>query len=472
MSVDVQAIERQILGDVWTSNEIYENLRHLCDKVGVRFGGTGGEHAGALYLLRKMQDYGLQQPRLDKFPVYTWDRGECELIITILPVTHIPAIAMPFSGSGEYRGEMIDLGEGEAEDFARAGSAVRNKIVVSAAETNRPGEVSLHRTDKYRLAVEAGAVAYIMINKNPGLLHITGSLYARNPGGPDDTDHEAPIPAIGLTYEAGDQLRRILAEQRKRALIRLSNTTRLSHSYNVLGDIPGGEKPEEVIVIGGHYDSHDICHGAGDDGAGTLVGVEVGRLLAPYAGQLKRTIRVICFGYEELGLGGSFHHADYYTSEDCNETLMMAVNLDGAGRGEGGQERVNVTGDAALANYFRQMKHDMKYDFATANRISVHSDHYPFFLKGFPSITLNSADSTAGMIGRGYGHTEGDTFDKIHPRGLQMGAAFAARVALQLAMADEFPAQRRDEEAVHTALADSGQAHFLQHHWGRANRAT
>lgn len=471
MTGAIQDIERQMLGDAWTSGEIYDNLRHLCDKVGVRFGGTGGEHAGAVYVLGKMQDYGLHNPRLDKFPVYTWDRGECELIITIVPVTTIPSIAMPFSGSGEFRGEMIDLGDGEAADFERAGSAVRNKIVISAAETNRPGEVSLHRTDKYRLAVDAGAVAYIMINKNPGLLHITGSLYAKNPGGPDAADHEAPIPAIGVTCEAGAQLRRILDERRKRALIRLSNTTRLSHSYNVIGDIPGGEHPEEVIVVGGHYDSHDICHGAGDDGAGTLVGVEVGRLLAPYAGQLKRTIRIICFGYEELGLGGSFHHADYYTSDDCQETLRMAVNLDGAGRGEGGQERITVTGDPELASYFRALPRDMHYDFTTMDRISVHSDHFPFFMKGYPSITLNSADSTAGMIGRGYGHTEGDTFDKIRLRGLQMGAAFAARVALRLAMADPFPAERRTEQEAHKVLEDSGQGHFLDHHWGRANRA-
>ena len=86
---------------------------------------------------------------------------------------------------------------------------MRGKIVLSAAETNKPGEVTLHRTDKYRLAVEAGAIGHIFVNKNPGLLHITGALYAHNPGGKDDADHEAPIPGIGVTHETGSMIRRL-----------------------------------------------------------------------------------------------------------------------------------------------------------------------------------------------------------------------------------------------------------------------
>jgi aminopeptidase YwaD len=471
MASSIQDIERHVLGDVWTSGEIYANLKHLCDKLGSRFGGTGSEHAGALFLLRKMQDYGLKNPRLEKFPVYAWDRGDCELMVTTLPEREISAIAMPFCPSGVFRGRVIDLGEGETADFERAGDAVRGKIVLSAAETNRPGEVTLHRTDKYRLAVEAGAVGHIMVNKNPGLLHITGALYAKNPGGPDDADHEAPIPAIGITYEAGCYLRRILDQGITTVRITLNNTTRLSHSYNVIGDIPGGESPEEIVLFGGHYDAHDIAPGAGDDAAGTLVGVEIGRVLAPFAGRLKRTVRIICFAYEELGLGGSFYHADQYAAEGNTENLRIAMNLDGAGRGSGGQERVNVTSDSDLLAYFERLRKEMHYDFSTSNRISVHSDHFPFFMAGYPSATLNSADSTAGMIGRGYGHTEGDTVDKVSLRGLQMGAAFAARIALRLATVDPFPVERRDESVVHKALEDSGQGNFLEHHWGRDNRA-
>ncbi|MFN8542069.1 MAG: M28 family peptidase [Thermomicrobiales bacterium] len=152
--------------------------------------------------------------------------------------------------------------------------------------------------------------------------------------------------------------------------------------------------------------------------------------------------------------------------------MKIAVNLDGAGRGGGGQEQVIATGDAGLADYFRGLPSRLHYDFDVANRISAHSDHFPFFLAGFPSVTLNSRDATAGMIGRGYGHTEGDTVDKVSLRGLQMGAVLAARVAVALANVDPFPAERRDGATVRRVLEEAKMEHFLEHHWGRDNRVT
>ena len=470
MAESTRDIERQILGNIWTSNEIYESLLYLCDDLGSRFGGTESEHKAAEFLQQKMKDYGLQNVHLEEFPVYAWERGSCELSLTAPVEREFSAIAMPFAGSGDIEGEIIDVGEGEAEDFARVGDAVRGKIVLSAAETNRPGEVTLHRTDKYRLAVEAGAIGHIFVNKNPGLLHITGALYAKNPGGKDDADHEAPIPGIGITHEAGSMIRRFADRGTLRARIKLNNRTYLSKSYNVVGDIPG-QNADEILLFGGHYDGHDIAYGAGDDAAGTLVGLEVGRVLAPFAGQLKRTVRVICFGYEELGLGGSFKHVERYTDPDSKETLVYVMNLDGAGRGQGGQERINTSADPVMREWFEQWAKDHHYAITTNNRVSAHSDHFPFFLEGFPSATLMSADSTAGMIGRGYGHTEGDTVDKVTLRGLQMGAALAARVALSMANADALPSGRRSQAEVRSELEKAGMLNFLTHHWGRDNRA-
>lgn len=470
MSDTARKIEREILGNIWTSGEIYDSLLYLCDDLGSRFGGTESEHKAAEFLKAKMEEYGMQNVHLEEFPVYAWERGSCELTMTAPVERSFSAISMPFAGSGEIEGELVDVGEGEAEDFARAGDSIRGKIVLSAAETNRPGQVALHRTDKYRLAVEGGAIGHIMVNKNPGLLHITGALYAQNPGGKDDSDHEAAIPGIGINHESGSMIRRLAERGTPRVRIKLDNRTYLSKSHNVVGDVPG-KNADEIILMGGHYDGHDVAYGAGDDAAGTLVGLEIGKALAPFAGQLERTIRIICFGYEELGLGGSFKHVERYIDPDSNEKLVYVVNLDGAGRGQGGHDQVNTTDDENMLAWFKQWSKDNFYDISTNNRISAHSDHFPFFLEGFPSCTLNSADSTAGMIGRGYGHTEGDTVDKVHLRGLQMGAAFATRISIALADADSLPTGNRSKEEVTTALEKAGKANFLTHHWGRDNRA-
>ncbi len=466
MAANLSDVDRHIVGEAWTTDEMWRNLLQLCDDIGHRFGGSASEHAGAEFLLEKMRAYGLANAHLEEFPVYTWDRGSCELSILDPRPQSVTAIAMPYCGSGSWEGELLDAGEGEQADYERLGDVVRGKIVLTDAETASRS----HRTDKYRWAHEAGAAAVVFLNRNPGLLHITGALYAQTPGGPDDSDHEAPIPGIGITFESGSMLRRLLDRGPVRVRIDLENKTRLSHSYNVVGDIPGGSKSDEIVLFGGHYDGHDVAQGAADDGAGTLVGLEAGRLLVPFAGQFDRTIRIICYGCEEIGLIGSWAHADTYDDESVSERLVFSMNLDGAGRGDGGQDSVTVTRDPAWVKYFSDLTDDLDYEYETGDNLSVHSDHFPYFLKGYPSATMRSRDATAGMIGRGYGHTEADTVDKVTPRGLQMGAILAARVAARLANAPEFPAGRRGEDDVRGILEADDRLDVLENHWGRDNR--
>jgi aminopeptidase YwaD len=468
----LREIDRHAIGEVWTSDGIYQSLKHLCDDVGHRFGGSDSEHKGADYLAGKMREYGLRNVHLEEFPMYSWERGECFLALTEPVERSFSAISMPYTGTANLEGELIDVGEGEAPDFERLGDRIRGKIVLTDAETNRPGQTKSHRTDKYRRAIDYGATAAIFINQNPGLLHITGALYARNPGGPNVEDHIAEIPGIGVSFEAGMAIRRLSERGTPKVRLRVRNSTYLSKSHNVIGDIPGGENPNEIVLFGGHYDGHDIAPGATDDTAGTLVGVEAGRVLAPYAGKLKRTVRIICFGCEEIGLLGAWNHCDQYQKRDSNETLKFMVNLDGAGRGKGGMEQVIVTGDDEdVVKYFEGVQEDLNYSFSVTSNISAHSDHFPYFLAGYPSATLRSQDATAGMIGRGYGHTEADTVDKVTLRGLQMSSVLVARLAARIADDDEFPAKPRSQDEVRRMLEDKKMDHFLEHHWGRANRA-
>ncbi len=464
------AIDRRIAGEAWTSDRPYQNLLRLCDDFGHRFGGSDSEHRAAAFIEAQMKEYGLQSVEQHRFPMYSWTRGTCLLAMTAPIERSFSAISMPYTGSGNFEGEVIDVGEGEADDFARLGDRIRGKIVLTDAETNRPGEQKSHRTDKYQRAVEAGAIACIFLNQNPGMLHISGALYAQNPGGDHVSDHEAAIPGIGISYEAGSAFRRLAQRGTPRVRIRVENSTFLSRSANVVGEVPGGELADEVILLGGHYDGHDISQGASDNAAGAVVAMEVGRLLAPFAGQLKRTVRIVCFGCEEIGLLGSWHNSSSYADGNSDGALRLMVNLDGAGRGQGGQEMLTATADPELASYFDQIaeKHNVKLD--TRSSLSVHSDHFPYFMAGFPSVGLSSRDATAGMIGRGYGHTEADTVDKVNLRGLQSASMVVATVAASVANDPHLPFERFDRAEVEKRLKESKQERFIEHHWGRANR--
>jgi Iap family predicted aminopeptidase len=443
-------IERAIIGEIWTSDESYRVLRELCDDIGHRFAGSPSERRGAEFLAGRMRDYGLQNVRLEEFPVASWERGSAALRLVAPVERAFTCVAMPYCPAADLTAEVIDAGEGEEADFQRLGEAVRGKVVISAAETNKPGEKKSHRNDKFGWAVERGAAAYIFVNQNPGMLHITGSITGRTPGDPTAAGREAPIPGVGVSWEAGSAIKRLMERDggKGRIHLKLENRTYDSTSQNVIGEVTGSEHPNEVVLMGGHYDGHDIAQGAGDDGAGAVTGLEAARALAQHKGKLKRTVRVICFGSEEVGLVGAFTHA---RSTDP-DSYRFVMNLDGAGNGSGGTEQITLSGWPELAPWLERFAKEHHYAFPVIDRMNSHSDHYPFALRGVPNGTLNSRDPNTALIGRGWGHTEADTLDKVNLRGLQMSAILVARLALAMANADEFPAKRRSQDEVRTQL--------------------
>lgn len=444
-------MERHILGEVWTSNEAYETLRELCDDIGHRFGGSESERLGAEFIKGKLESYGLENVRIESFPLASWERGPASLTLNTPVEKDFTCVALPYCPAADLTADLLDVGDGELADFTRLADQVPGKVVITASETNRPGERGSHRIDKYNWAVEHGAVGIIYINQNPGMLHITGSIPG-NGNGVGAEAREAPIPGIGVSWESGSMILRLLKKGPGNVTIKTENRTFDSTSYNVVGEIVGSEKPDEVVLMGGHFDGHDISQAAGDDGAGAVTGMEAARALAGLKGQLKRTIRVIAFGSEELGLNGAWHHA----ANNDPDSFVFVMNLDGAGRGQGGQEQLVLSGWDDLVTYFDTFADEHHYPFAVRNQLNSHSDHFPFAVRGIPNGTLNARDTSAGMIGRGWGHTEADTFDKIHPRGLQMSAIIVARLMAKIAQDDNFPAKRRSEAEVRQQLDDAG----------------
>jgi len=460
---DLRDAERQLIGDIWTSDEPYLNLLHLCDDIGSRWAGSPSEHAAGEFIQSKLVAYGLQNVHLEPVQFGAWERGEATLRMTS-PVERVfSCVALPYCPAGEIEGELIDIGDGEEEDFARLGDAVRGKIAISAAETNpvgRPTGKLSHRSDKLARAVAAGALAFVFVNQNPGLLHITGGIGA--PGG-----KPAPIIGIGVSWETGSAILRLAKREGGpgRLAIRTGGRFFDNTSYNVVGDIPGSRQPEELVLAGAHYDGHDISQGALDDGAGTVVGMEAARALAALPREaIRRTIRLVFFCGEEVGLFGSWAYTAAHADEAARTRFML--NLDTAGRGKGGSESLMLTGAPDLVPYFAQHALAAKYDYPVTHRFQSHSDHFPYALRGIPTATLSSPDDKSTLVGRGWGHTEADTVDKASLRGLQMAAVLTARVLLQVAGDADFPGRRRSREEVLTQVRDAG----LEDRLGRAGR--
>ena len=449
-SLTLEQIERAIIGDALTSDETYRNVVALCDDIGIRFGGSEGEHRAAGFLQGKMEEYGLVDVRVEEFAYTGWRRGPASLQVVEPFRQAVTVIGLPYTPSADLTGEVVSVDQGEPEDFARLTGQLAGKIVLCLAETTPPpGKKSSHRREKYLRAVEAGAVAFLYVSQNAGQQLVTGSLAAAHP---------AEIPGVAVSMEDGANLLRALRKGPVRTRLEVESSFPSVVSHNVLGDVPG--RGSRHILAGAHYDSHDIAVGAMDNASGTAIALEVGRLLAPYKGRLGATVRIACFAGEEVGLLGSWEYTRRYAAS--LEDLAFVLNLDSTARGRPGSETLQLMGGVDLTDYFAGMASAMKYPLKVESRGSAYSDHFPFVVSGIPTGSLVCSERSANLVGRGWGHTASDTVDKVEQLPLQLSAMLAARILLRIAEDGEWPGRRASEEEVRELLDREGLTEYLR----------
>ncbi len=375
----LMTIDRQILGDIYTSIETMENLIILCDDFDSRFGGTEGERKAAEFFKTKMEAYGLSNVHLDPVQYTGWIRGTAELEI-ISPVQKtIPCIALPLSPPTDTEGMIIDMEDGAPQDFDKRADEIKGKIVMTTSVVSPKGVTRwIHRSEKYGRSHLAGAAGFIFVNHYPGYGPATGSI--GKPG-------KAPIPGISICKEDGAFIQR-LVKRKGKVKIRLVTTDRYQPmtSWNIMGDLPGKTMPDQTVMVGCHYDGHDITQGAGDPVSGAVAVLETARVLSAYAPNPACNIRFVLWGIEEIGLLGSKAYAQGHSHEMSG--IRFYLNLDSAGTKTNNRDIV-INEWPELQTLFEKWRDEMALDFAVGQAVNAHSDHYPFLWRVFPQAALD-----------------------------------------------------------------------------------
>lgn len=411
-----------LLGQAMISDEAVAVLRRLCERCGSRFAGSRDEWRAGQFLADRMAEIGLANVRLEDFPFLAWQRGRRAKLRTTSPRRRsFDAIALPYSPATRRGGvglELLDLGEGMPEDFARAGRKVKGRAVMLTSAS--PGYYPrwVHRAEKYALAVKHGARAFLFVNHSDGLLPPTGSLRF---------NRRAEIPGLGLARETAAQIQRLASEGPVTLHLETFDRTLEATGRNVVGELVGAERPDELVVVGGHYDGHDISQAADDNGSGVATVLEAARLLAPHASALERTVRFVCFSAEEVGLIGAQAYVDRHEADLTKHRLMVNVDCIGHSRGKG----YDFHGWDQAKPLLAKMAADMHLGIPFASRPNAYSDHFPFLVHGVPNCGLGSIGGAPA--GRGYGHTAADTLDKVSRADLREAAALLARSLLRFA---------------------------------------
>jgi Zn-dependent M28 family amino/carboxypeptidase len=418
------ALDTDWIGDRFTSSLGEDVLADLAG-IGARLGASEGERRGHERVREAFEEVGLREVEFRPFDLTKWERGDAAVSVD---GETFDCISLPGSPAvAGARGELVHLGYGLPEDFDEAD--LEGKVVVARSDVPDHHDRWMHRREKYFRAADGGAAAFLFQNHVEGCLPPTGSV-----GG--GTDVVGPLPAVGVSKEVGEQLRR-LADGEATATVDVDVDIGDGESRNVTGVL--GPDTDEEIIVGGHVDGHDISQGALDNASGAATVVEVAAGLADVEESLGTKVRFVGFGAEELGLKGSQHLAD----ELDEASVKAVVNCDGAGRARDVEAR--TCGFDALGEELEAAAADLGQPVNAVPEISAHSDHWPFVWRGLPGVQISS-DTGAG---RGFGHTFADTLDKTDVRAIRVHgiitAAFVQRLSTRESVPGRDPAEIRDE---------------------------
>ena len=433
-----------ILGQLYGQGNGAAFNEELCVLHGSRFGGSPQEQAAAVYLKDKFLEYGLDNAWLEGFETHYWRRKHTSLQV-VVPTTgeEVDCIALPNCPPGEVEGELVYIGDGDPQSYADNADKIKGSIVMVSTANPAFFHRGMHRGEKLGRAVLAGAAGFIWMRGEGGGLPETGSARF---------GALAEIPVISISLEAGMALMRKSRQGKVILKITSDNDCVPVTSYNVIGEIKGSECPDEIIVVGGHYDGHDISEAAVDNGSGIAVTWEAARALAKLKGQLKRTIRFVGFAQEEMGLLGS----DAYVKAHHDEKIVFMLNLDVAGGGMNG--RFSLQGWSEDLAWLKQLFSSMgEGHIRIGDAMSTYSDMYHFAAAGFPAGSYASSNpSNNGGAPRGYGHTYWDTIDKINPRAIQLDSIMVARFLMRLALLDSLPFKKKEPIEMTKKLQERG----------------
>ncbi|HEX9931840.1 MAG TPA: M28 family peptidase [Allosphingosinicella sp.] len=399
----------------------------LTTEVGPRLAGTEAEARARDWAVRRLGALGFSNVRVETFDMPVWVRGEERAEIVSPFPQPLVLTALGNSGATPARGLTAEVvGFDTVEDLERApDSAVRGRIVfvshamVATQDGSGYGYFGRARREGPSIASRKGAAAIV--------IRSIGTDYHRNPHTGVQTWAEGvrPIPAAALALPDAEQLQRILRRAGDRP-VRMSLTLTPRNigrrqSGNVFADVPGRDPNAGIVLVGCHLDSWDLGTGAFDDAAGCgIVAAAAHRIMQ--AGRPLRTIRVVWFGAEEVGLFGGY---DYLRRHGRDNHAAIAESDFGADRVWRFDSRLNPAARPVVDEIARLL-FPLGIVRGSVTEASG-SDIGPLSASGVPTIQLNQ-DGTRYFD---LHHTPDDTLDKVDPEQLRQNvAAWTAMLAV------------------------------------------
>jgi carboxypeptidase Q len=418
----------KILPQVMGPSPMEENLRRLTDEIGGRVTGSPEMAKAVEWAVAAFRAEGIEV-HTEKYTLpVTWSEGDTRLELlgpVNFPVRLKAEGWSPATTPHGIEATLVDVGYGSDDDFVRAGSSVRGAILLVHSDIGstwadlfneylRPPEVIRH-------ALSGGASAILWMGARERLL-----LYRHTNSLNGEIDK---IPQAIVAREDAMRLARIAAAHPGKVRAWLAMPDKIGgpiEQQNVVGEIRGYEKPDEIVILGAHLDSWELGTGALDNGCNAALVIEAARAIKATGLLPRRTIRFVLFSGEEQGTIGSYEYVKAHRAELDKIRAMITFDA-GIGRvtgySLGGRRDIEAGVREVLKPLESWGANNHTYD------ASFGTDNFDFLLEGVPTLVANQEE--ANYLPN-Y-HAASDTLDKVDIRELKLHTALAALTAWGIA---------------------------------------
>ena len=449
--------------------ELKSNLQYLADGIGPRLTGSPQLDQASHWIMERFKELGLANAKLEPWTIAnSWTRGPAtgEIISPTHHTLTLETAGWSAATKGAVRGPVIGVAAEKTEDLQRYKGKLNGAIVVVGPpvemvspghplltpwgeetipvarpkmDGNKPMDFEVFikvRQAQTKFFEEEGVGAVLRSSEKwYGLLNmsVAGREYA-----------PSIIPTAYISRENFTLLWRLLDAGAVEAEVNIGSSFsgKPVEVYNTVAEIPGTEKPDEVVIVGGHLDSWDLGTGATDNGTGSMAVLEAARVLQKLGVKPKRTIRFVLFTGEEQGLNGSKAYVKTHQNE-LKKISGVLVHDSGTGKvltiGLMGNYAVRETIDGALYPLARAQEVGLA---EPTLRSEGGSDHVPFDGAGVPGFWCVQEGADYDKTH----HSQADTLDRVRwddlSEGAQVLAVFAYSVAQLPEMLPRKPAKQ------------------------------
>ena len=412
----------RIIDEALKDSTAWKRLAELTDTFGHRLSGSRALEDAIDWMLAELKRDGFENVRGEPVSVPHWVRGQESLELVSPRRAALPILGLGGSVGTPAKGITAPvMVVSSFDELTSRAAEAKGKIVLFDVPFTTYGATVRYRGSGASAAARVGAVAALVRSVTPQSLRTphTGALRY-------DTTVKR-IPSAAVTVEDAMMLRRMI-ERGDRVTVTLkmgAKTLPNARSRNVVAELRGSEKPEEIVVLGGHIDSWDVGQGAMDDGGGVVAAWEAVRIIRALGLRPKRTIRVVAWTNEENGLAGGNGYRDAHRAEV--EKHVLAIESD---NGVFKPRGVGFTGSDSARAIVRQVARLLERIEAGGVAASGGgADIGPITSLGVPAMSPD-VDGTRYFW---YHHTDADTMDKLDPREVALCVATMAVMAYVVA---------------------------------------